>query len=186
MTDKVIDGVGALDAETMRQFLTYGERQLWDMCKECDVLTSGTKLCHALELTACGASPVGALLPNGKLNRTVPELFAKDLRLEIEDLQKGPLNYKFLSDVCKERRLHNTGTKVGLAVCLALNKDRRHYYPCPAVDQYERRNRSSEGSRSEGSRGRADTGGEAASAGRTPQGTACRTPFAHLTVWSGT
>ena len=83
MTERIIEAMGTLDAATMRKFLDYSERQLYEMCKKCEVLVSGTKLRHALELTACGASPGEELLPNGKLDRGVPDLFVEDLKLEI-------------------------------------------------------------------------------------------------------
>ena len=71
-------------------------------------------------------------------------------------------------------------------MCIALNKDRRRDFECADVDLYER-NRSSGGNRaSRTGRERDVTGGEAASAGLTPQGTGCRSPFAHLTVWTST
>ena len=66
---RVIEAMGTLDAATMRKFLDYSERQLYEMCKECEVLVSGTKLCHALELTACGASPGAPTPPTGKIER---------------------------------------------------------------------------------------------------------------------
>ena len=98
---------------------------------------SGTNLCRALELTACGARPGTPTLPTGKLERGIPELFQRDIQLEIEDLVRG-VKVDVLKKVCTERRMQNSSTKIGLAVCIALNKDRRYLYECSDVDVHDR------------------------------------------------
>ena len=115
-------------------------------CKACEVQSSGTNLSRALELTACGASPGASTLPTRKLARRIPDLFQQETQREIESLYKG-VGQDTLKKVCTERGMQNSSTKIGLAVCIALNKDRKHLYACSEVDAYDqsRRGRNSRG-----------------------------------------
>ena len=99
------------DAERMREFLRLSRGQLEENCRACGVQVPGTNLCRALELTACGASPGVPTLPAGKLERTIPELFEREIQADIEDLFDGA-NHDLLKSVCTKRELHNSSTKI--------------------------------------------------------------------------
>ena len=191
----VIEAMGRQDAKKMRQFLALSKEILTGMCKECEVLSSGTNLCRAMELTAFGASPGAPTLPTRKLERRIPDLFPPENQHEIESLYKG-VGKDALKRVCTRRGMENSSTKIGLAVCIAMNKDRKRLYARSEVDAYDESRRSRSGSsgsdrgtaraQSRAGCGRGATDGEDAAAGLTPEGTSCRTPFAHFpAIWSG-
>ena len=101
------------------------KKDLTAACQDQRVATSGTNMCRAMELTAVGAVPEGAP-PDVKVRaaRRVPELFQPEVRLEVEDLMKA-CDKSVLKTVCERRGMHNSCTKIGLAVCIVLNKSRQ-------------------------------------------------------------
>ena len=115
------------DAEKMRQFLALSKSILTAMCRECGAASSGTNLCRAMELTAIGASPGDPpSTMTEKLKRRVPDLFPPAERSEIGDLNRE-VDKPVLKTVCEERGMHNSCTKIGLAVCIVLNRRRQRF-----------------------------------------------------------
>ena len=179
--DRIEEHLSSADAGAFRRWLMHSKPELREHCKECDIESSGTKMCMALQLTAWGSSYHGSR--RIKL-RTVPELFWNELRYpglrqEIEELER--LQKSTLKEACRERKLQVSCNRIGCAVQLALYPERRHEFPHAEVDACSREGRAH--SRPTGSRNA--TEGEDADAGLTEANSAFQSPFAHVTtVWS--
>ena len=114
--DRIEERLSRADAGAFRRWLMHRKPVLQEHCRECDIESTGTKTCIALQLTAWGSSYHGSR--RIKL-RTVPELFTNEVRnpglgQEIEDL--GGLQKSMLKEACRGRKLQVTCNRIGLAV----------------------------------------------------------------------